>query len=144
MKFRYCINYLLTISQHEVFQNFFSRLSPYGITPGQYGVLNCLWKNGPTTPKEIARALRLENSTVSGILDRMQKQELIDRVVDTNNRRSILVIATPAAMAIKDDVLKVVEDLNTEILQGFTPEERESLMEGLRRIGQIDDEEAGL
>ena len=141
MELRYCINYLLTISQHEVFQTFFSRLSPYGITPGQYGVLSCLWKNGPTTPKEIARALRLENSTVSGILDRMQKQDLIDLVVDPNNRRSILVIATPSAMAMKDDVLKAVDELNVEILQDFTPQEKDALMESLRRIGRIDEEE---
>ncbi|WP_101698429.1 MarR family winged helix-turn-helix transcriptional regulator [Clostridium minihomine] len=144
MKFSNCINYLLTISQHEVFQNFFTRLSPYGITPGQYGVLNCLWENGPTTPKEIARYLRLENSTVSGVLDRMQRRGLIDRVVDPNNRRSIQVVALPEAQAIKDNVLKTVEELNIEILQDFTPEEKEILMKALCRIGRIEDEESAL
>ena len=141
MKFQNCINYLLTISQHEVFQNFFARLSPMGITPGQYGVLNYLWEKGPTTPKEISRYLRLENSTISGVLDRMQRRGLIDRVVDPNNRRSILVVAMPAAQAIKDDVLKTVDELNLEILQDFTPEEKEVLMKALCRIGRIEDEE---
>ena len=71
----------------------------------------------------------------------MQKQDLIDRVVDPNNRRSILVIATPSAMAMKDDVLKAVDELNVEILQDFTPQEKDALMESLRRIGRIDEEE---
>ena len=39
-----CINFLLTISQHEVFLIFSEHLAEFGITPGQYGVLACLWK----------------------------------------------------------------------------------------------------
>lgn len=143
MKLHNCINYLLTVSQHEVFQKFFSRLSPYGITPGQYGILNCLWENGPTTPKEIARALRLENSTISGALDRMQRQGLISRVLDPNNRRSIQVIATPQAEALKEDVLREVETLNSEILKDFTSEEKETLMKCLYHIGRVEDEKSG-
>jgi DNA-binding MarR family transcriptional regulator len=69
-----CINFLLTISQHEVFLIFSENLSEFGITPGQYGVLACLWKHETLTPKEIANILRVENSTISGVLDRMQKR----------------------------------------------------------------------
>ena len=69
-----CINFLLTISQHEVFLIFSEHLAEFGITPGQYGVLACLWKNETLTPKEIATILRVENSTISGVLDRMQKR----------------------------------------------------------------------
>ncbi|EUU44620.1 hypothetical protein O337_02733, partial [Staphylococcus aureus M0161] len=37
-----CINYLLSTSQNRVFKHFKSLLSPYNITPAEYGVLNCL------------------------------------------------------------------------------------------------------
>ena len=94
MELQSCINYLLTTAQHEVFQTFSSGLAQFNITPGQYGVLSCLWQNGPSTPKEIAQTLRLENSTISGVLDRMQKRGLIDRVVDPNDRRSVQVVPT--------------------------------------------------
>lgn len=71
MDYTRCINFLLTISQHEVFLIFSENLSEFGITPGQYGVLACLWKHETLTPKEIANILRVENSTISGVLDRM-------------------------------------------------------------------------
>ena len=71
-----CINFLLTISQHEVFLIFSEHLAEFGITPGQYGVLACLWKNETLTPKEIATILRVENSTISGVPDRMQNGAL--------------------------------------------------------------------
>ena len=81
MEYVNCINFLLTVAQHEVFLTFSESLSKYGITPGQYGVLACLWKDETLSPKEIATILRVENSTISGVLDRMQKRGLIDRVL---------------------------------------------------------------
>ena len=137
MEITNCINYLLTVAQHEVFQTFSARLAPFGITPGQYGVLSCLWARGTATPKEIAQELRLENSTVSGVLDRMQKRGLIDRVLDPNDRRSLQVVATEAGMAIRDGVLQAVEELNAQILGGFPPEQKELLLSCLRRIADV-------
>ena len=141
MELRNCINYLLTVAQHEVFLMFSQRLSDYGITPGQYGVLNCLWSRGSASPKEIAQLLRLENSTVSGILDKMQKRGLVDRVLDPNDRRSIRVAPTEEGEAIRDDVLRTVEALNEEILGRFSPEEAAQLLELLRRLGAPSEEE---
>ncbi|MCI2105338.1 MAG: MarR family transcriptional regulator [Intestinimonas sp.] len=138
MEFSHCINYLLTVSQHEVFQAFAGRLSPFGITPGQYGVLNCLWTRGPLTPKEIAQDLRLENSTVSGVLDRMQKRGLLDRIVDPNDRRSVQVVVTEAGMAMKDEVLRTVDELNVQILGGFSQIQRDNLLVCLRTIGKVE------
>ena len=42
MRLQGCINYLLTVAQHEVFQDFSEGLAPFNITPGQYGVLRYL------------------------------------------------------------------------------------------------------
>lgn len=138
MEFPFCINYLLTVSQHEIFQSFSARLAPYGITPGQYGVLNCLWTYGPCTPKEIARELRLENSTVSGVLDRMQKRGVIDREMDPNDRRSVRVVLTEEGLAMKDDVLRVIEELNNDALGSFSQQERDTLISCLRKIGNVE------
>lgn len=134
-----CINYLLTVAQHEVFLNFSTRLNEFGITPGQYGVLNCIWQNDSTTPKEIAQTLRLENSTVSGVLDRMQKRGLIDRVLDPNDRRSIQVVATDEGMSMKAGVLRAIEELNAEAMNRFSKKEWMAILDGLRKIGRVDE-----
>jgi DNA-binding MarR family transcriptional regulator len=132
-----CINFLLTIAQHEVFLVFSETLSQFGITPGQYGVLACLWKDETLTPKEIAAILRVENSTISGVLDRMQKRGFIDRVLDPNNKRSIRVKATEKGLAIKEPVQKKIEELNQFVLHDFSPDEQRNLLNYLSRIGNI-------
>jgi DNA-binding MarR family transcriptional regulator len=109
-------------------------LSKYGITPGQYGVLACLWKDETLSPKEIATILRVENSTISGVLDRMQKRGLIDRVLNPNNRRSITVKATKEGMALKEPVMKTIDELNDLVLRDFSPQEREEFISYIKRI----------
>lgn len=137
MEYTNCINFLLTIAQHEVFLTFSESLTKFGITPGQYGVLACLWKDETLTPKEIANILRVENSTISGVLDRMQKRGLIDRVLNPNNRRSISVRATEEGMALKEPVQKKIEELNEIVLHSFSQEEKDTLLDYLNRIGHV-------
>ena len=137
MELKECINFLLTTAQHTVFQYLSQRLAPYDITPSQYGILNCLWINdGTCLPRQIAELLCLENSTVSGILDRMQKKDLIDRVINPENRREILVMITPKGEALKAPVLKIIDEVNEEVLKDFSPKETEFIRKSLRQIAE--------
>ena len=137
MELKECINFLLTTAQHTVFQYLSQRLAPYDITPSQYGILNCLWINdGTCRPRQIAELLCLETSTVSGILDRMQKKDLIDRVINPENRREILVMITPKGEALKAPVLKIIDEVNEEVLKDFSPKETEFIRKSLRQIAE--------
>ena len=137
MELKECVNFLLTTAQHTVYQYLSQRLAPYDITPSQYGILNCLWINdGTCLPRQIAELLCLETSTVSGILDRMQKKDLIDRVINPENRREILVMITPKGEALKTPVLKIIDEVNEEVLKDFSPKETEFIRKSLRQIAE--------
>lgn len=138
MEVRECINFLLGASQNVVFKYFSKQLSEYGITPSQYGVLNCLWQYGDLSPSRIREILSLEASSVSGLLDRMQKSGLIDRHIDQNNRRIIIVSPTEKSMSVKDSVEAVVEEMNDKFLQPFSDEERAVLRKALLTIINIE------
>lgn len=129
-----CINFLLSAAQHTVFQYLNEQLSPYNITPAQYGVLNCLWKEGCLTPKQIGEILYLEASSISSILDRMQKNDLIERNIDPDNRRAILVSATQKAKDLQKSIEKIIADMNEYFLEGFSDEEKSALLKALHTI----------
>lgn len=38
----------------------------------------------------------------------------------------------------RDDVLKVIDELNQKVLAGFTPEQLENFLSCLRQIGMVD------
>jgi len=135
MELTSCINFLLTTTQHEVFLRFMGKLAPYDITPGQYGVLSCLWSgNGSATPSSIAKTLRLEMPTVSGVLDRMQDKGLLVRTVNPENRRNITVAITERGRALEQPVRTIVDELNAEVLSNFSENEAATLIAGLQKL----------
>lgn len=138
MELQDCINFLLTTAQHNVFQYLSQKLAPYDITPSQYGVLNCLWGREHNTPKQIADTLCLETSTISGVLDRMQKKGLIDRIVNVEDRREVQVIATEKGNLLEEPVLQIIEEVNIEALKDLDSAQQEQLKAYLRIIANGD------
>ena len=140
MELNQCINYLLTTSQHRVFQEVSKRLEIFDVTPIQYGVLYCLWKGDNTTPKEIASELKLENSTISGILDRMEKKDLLKRQVSTEDRRYIEVVLTEKGAALEEPVLETIDTANADILADIPEEEQQILKRNLRLLAGLEED----
>ena len=136
MQIEDCINYLLTGAQHRVFQKMKKTLEQYDLTPIQYGVLSCVWQKDMRNPKEIAAFLNIENSTISGILERMEAKELLTREIDPDDRRYIRIVLTDKGEKLEKPVLKTVEDFNKEVLKRFSAADREKLRQLLREIEQ--------
>lgn len=137
MQLEECVNYLLTTAQHSVFLKMTEKLSVYDITPIQYAVLYCLWENDKRSPKEIAERLKLENSTISGILERMEKKGLIERNISKEDRRFIQVQLTKKGADLEKDVLNAVEEVNGDVLSVFSQEERSTLKSYLRLLAGV-------
>jgi DNA-binding MarR family transcriptional regulator len=65
----------------------------YGLTPQQTQLLGVL-AGGPVGMAELGEALRLEKSSLSGLIDRAEARELVDRVRDASDRRTCQVSLT--------------------------------------------------
>ncbi|WP_205666376.1 MarR family winged helix-turn-helix transcriptional regulator [Anaerosphaera multitolerans] len=124
----------MTTSQHKVFNIVKERLSEFDVTPVQYGVLQCIWQFDIDSPNEVANFLDIENSTISGILERMEKKDLIIREIDVNDRRFIKIKLTDKSKALEEPINIAAEEVNEKILSMFTKEEERDLKKYLRRI----------
>lgn len=137
MRLEECVNYLLTTAQHSVFLKMTEKLSVFDLTPVQYAVLYCLWENDKKSPKEIAERLKLENSTISGILERMEKKGLIKRMISKEDRRFIQIMLTEKGAVLEKDVLAAVDKVNEEVMSVFSKEECENLKTQLRVLAGL-------
>ena len=129
-----CINYLLTGAQHTVFQYMKKNLAQFDITPIQYGVLGCIWEFDMHNPKDIAAHLGVENSTISGILERMENKGLIRRMIDSTDRRYIYIELTDVSRELEVPVRTVVTEVERKVLEIFNGEEEAALKNALRRL----------
>ena len=73
----------------------------------------------PRHSKQLAEILGIETSTVSGLLDRLQKNGLIDRIVNSEDRREVQVIATQKGRDLEGPVTEIIDDVNARVLKNF-------------------------
>ena len=127
MELEQCVNFALTRAQNIVHQSFKARLVPFGVTPGQYGVLQCLWDENGLTVKQLAERMYLDSSTITGLLDRMEQKGLIKRLPDASDRRALSVILTPAGEELESPVSQAILDANKSVLRNFSEAEAQIL-----------------
>lgn len=134
MELNECINFLLTKAHQTVFQRVKVNLAKFDVTPVQYGILKCLWSEDCQTPKQIAEVLSLDSSTITGILDRMESKELVRRVANQDDRRTIKVMLTDRGQELRQPIDKIIEDVNKYVMEIFSDEEQKHLKQCLRLI----------
>lgn len=79
-----------TMYTKKVFDNVADR----NLSKGQPKILEYLYENDGAVQKDIAKSCFIEQATVTSILARMEKNELIIRKVDPDNRRFQFVYLT--------------------------------------------------
>lgn len=117
MELEQCVNFILTKAQQSVHQLFKAELAPYGVTPGQYAVLKCLWDENGQTARQISDRLFLDGSTVTGVLDRMEHKGLIIKQPDPHDRRALQVNLTEKGSSLEEPLTQVIEEANRKALR---------------------------
>lgn len=134
MKIYDCINYLLTQAQGKVNLRFKENLQACDITPAQYVLLYYLWEEDGLSPSQLSTLSGLDASTITGLLTRMEKKELVERKHSQDDRRGVNVYLTAQGAALQGDVTRIIEDSNIDVLSKLTPEERAEFVDYLRRV----------
>ncbi|MFX1377404.1 MAG: MarR family winged helix-turn-helix transcriptional regulator [Promethearchaeota archaeon] len=103
------------------------------LTPPQYSVLMELWKSDGKQFKELASACCCSPSTITGIIDTMEKNELVYRENNPEDRRSLLVKLTEKGKEIQSTTPPIKIVLKN-CCEGFTAEELEKLTVLLNKL----------
>ncbi|MDD4802782.1 MAG: MarR family transcriptional regulator [Syntrophomonas sp.] len=135
MDLEQCLNFVLTKAQHNVHQLFKAELAPYGVTPGQYAVLKCLWDENGLTARKLAERLYLDGSTITGILDRMEQKGLIEKMVDPKDRRALQVMLTETGRDMEEPLSQAIINANHKALLNIDEKQAEILKKMLQNIG---------
>ena len=79
-------------------------LSDLGLPAAETNVLACFAGEPARSVRELVAATGQRPSTLTGVLDRLERRELIERAPHPDDRRSVLVHLTPAGRTAADDV----------------------------------------
>ncbi|QGH35509.1 MarR family transcriptional regulator [Gracilibacillus salitolerans] len=112
-------------------QEISTRFSKLGIHVGQDMILMALWEKDGITQSEIIRSLNVEPPTITKMINRMEKTGLLERRRDSTDARVSRIFLTEKGRRLKQQVVQSWSDIEEQILQGLTSEERLNLKEQL-------------
>lgn len=91
-------------------------LDKMGITYPQYLVLMVLWENDEISVNDVAKKLILKTNTISPLLQRMAKQELIERNRSSDDERCVKVKLTDKGKALEAKAKLIPEQMLDHLL----------------------------
>jgi DNA-binding MarR family transcriptional regulator len=110
------------------------QLEPSGISPAYMPIIFALADGGALTQKELARRAAVEQPTMAATLNRMERDAMIVRRPDPEDKRSALVSLTPLALGHVATVEQVVTTINGLALAPLSPAEQAQFLELMLRI----------
>jgi MarR family transcriptional regulator, organic hydroperoxide resistance regulator len=111
-------------------------LSQYKITPPQFVALQWLFEDGDMTIGELSNKMYLACSTTTDLVDRMEKNILVERVKDPSDRRVVRIHLLEEGKRIIDEVIKKRQAYLDEIFKNFTMDQILLLQSSLSKMHQ--------
>jgi len=109
-------------------------LAAFDVTPPQFEALLTLREFGALTMGELCQKLYLACSTATDLVDRMERNGLIQRERDHLDRRVIRLRVMEKGDQVMDQVLRARLKYLSAVMEGMSPEQRSALAETLQEL----------
>lgn len=104
------------------------------IKPAYLGVLMVLWQQDGLKAIELGRLVGLEPSTMTGLLDRMERDGLLARQADPEDRRAQRIVLTARGRKAQGPVNAVLNRALLTMFDGVAERDVERLKKTLRQV----------
>jgi DNA-binding MarR family transcriptional regulator len=109
-------------------------LKSTGLYPGQELLMMHLWDMGAVRQADLIDTLGVDPSTVTKMLQRLQRTGNIVRTPDPADRRAVLVEATKTSSALRPEIQAAWKTLEQRTVAGLDPAERRELQRLLEKV----------
>ncbi len=103
------------------------------LTTAQYSILQQLWEKDGINFKQLADACCCSQSTITGIVDTMEKKDVVIRKMNPEDRRSVLVMLTDKGKKLESETPNINSILDN-CCSGFDPNDIQLLTILLKKL----------
>jgi len=104
------------------------KVSELNITSVQAMVLGFLDREDQITSSALGKRTELDSATLTGILDRLEAAEFIERRENADDRRSIRIHLTKKGKLMSREAKRVITEANSEFLEVLTEAQKKDLL----------------
>lgn len=112
-------------------------LADFDITPPQFNALLILRNEGKLTIGELGEKMYLACSTATDLIDRMERNGLVERMRDSNDRRVIRLQVKDKGTEMHEAVMTARKRYLSSVLEKISVEETKIMIEGMKHLEQL-------
>ena len=113
-----------------------THLRSLGLTPSQFDVIASLGNTNGMSMGDLGEKTLITKGTLTGVIDRLEQKQLVEREVPPDNRRCVIVRLTPSGATLFDQVFPDHIAYLKERFERLEPSELELLRVLLARLRQ--------
>ena len=129
------LSYLIIKASKELKNKLDKALKPYDITAAQFSVIIQIHlSNRPITAAQIAQRLGSDRPTISGIINRLEKKNIVLKVNNPDDKRSSHLEIYKEANMLVDTIKTISDNLTIDIFSIYSKEEAKQLKEMILKL----------
>lgn len=109
-------------------------VSQYGLTGPQLATLKELANRGPISLGDLARAVSLSQATVTGIVERLEKMGLTQRIKSSQDKRRVYASVTDKGQEMLAKAIPLLQEQFTESFVKLQDWEQTQILSSLQRV----------
>jgi DNA-binding MarR family transcriptional regulator len=106
------------------------------MNPTRLGILLALADQDGVIMSKLGQRLFLEKSTMTGVIDKMEADGLVERKSDRTDRRALRISLTPKAKRLNEKIFRIIDRAYQELSGDLTPEDVATSVKVSKQIGQ--------
>ncbi len=110
------------------------KFEEYGITVAQSFILSSLSETDGLYVKNLAERLDIDSSAITGLVDRLEKEKLVERRVDPEDRRAFRIFLTEKGKKLAGTLAPIGQEFNKRLKEGMNKEELAAFKKFLQKI----------
>ena len=111
----------------------------YHVSAAQLNCILTLYENGPLPPSKIANHMMVKSSTVTGVVDRLEKKGFAERMRNSPDRRVITIELTEAGKKLAQNAPPPIQQKVIDALKQTENAKKEQIVRSLNMLtGMLD------
>ena len=126
---------VLTRALDAVRKSIEKEIRTYGLNPTEFAVLELLYNKGEQSAQKIGEKVLIASSSITYVVDKLEKKDLILRTPCPEDRRIIHVSITDEGRKMMDEIFPIHTQGVQRILEGLDTKEKEEMISQLKKLG---------
>ena len=126
----------INILNSKIKKRFFDALQENGInmTPEQFLVMDILWDEQAISQQKIADIIRKDKNSVTKFIDSLEKNKLVTRTVDKNDRRINKIELTEEGVALEEKTTEIAIKFMNDTIKGIDERDLDTFSKVLQQM----------